>query len=118
MTSRAVLLLQALAQAAFGEQLQNRIAAVMTSKGLSFPADAPGAAVQLRREQLLEQVLDRTSVQILLIHPQVCTTMIKMSKENMKIWQAVFSHALFKEIGDPENFSASEGVFPLGKAHF
>lgn len=117
-TSRAALLLQALALITFGKQLHNSQNCICDDKDISIPADAPGKALQPRREQLLEQVLDRKSLQILLIHPQVCTTMMKMSKENMKIWQAVFFCAVFKEIGDPENFRGSEAVFPLGKAHF
>lgn len=82
MTSRAALLLQALAQATFGKQLHNSQNCICDD--------------QQGREQLLEQVLDRTSLQILLIHPQVCVTTIKMSKENMKIWQAVFFLSCFQ----------------------
>lgn len=69
---------------------------MIMNKDLSTPADTPGTALHLRRKQLLDQVLDRTSLQILLIHLQLCVNMINVNKEKKQIRQSSFSAVFSK----------------------
>jgi len=41
----------------------------------------PGKTIHLRRKQLLYQMLDRTALQILLIHLQICVKVTSSDKE-------------------------------------
>lgn len=96
-----------------------RLAAMITNKDLSVPADTPGRVLHPRRKQLLDQVLDRTCLQILLIHLQVRAKTINVSKEKKQIWQAVFLLCFQSNRKEhPENFRASKAICPQGKAHF
>ena len=79
-TSTVVLLLQSLLSAAFGKQSHMRCMAIM-NKGLSTLVDTPGKTIHLRRKKLLYQMLDRTALQILLIHLQICVKVTSSDKE-------------------------------------
>jgi len=92
---------------------------MITNEDLSIPADTPGRVLHLRRKHLPNQALDRTTLQILLIHPKLCAKMINMSKEKKQIWQAVFLLCFQRDRrGHPENFKASEAVCSPRKARF
>lgn len=87
--------------------------ATITDKDLSILADRAGGALHLRRMQLLAQVLDRTSLQILLTRLQVCTKIINTSEEKKQIEQEVSMLCFLRDRGEqPETSSANEPVCP------
>lgn len=74
-----------------------RFAAMISNKDPSIPADTPGTTFNLGRKQLRDQVLDKTSLQILLIHPQVYAKTIQCLQNKSKYTKQFFC-CVFREI--------------------
>lgn len=119
MTSRAALLLQALARATFGKQLHNSQNCICDDQqGPFHPSRCTRHSTSAE-----ERAASRTSSgQDISADIADSPTGLHHNDKNVQReyenTASSFFCAVFKEIGDPENFRASEAVFPLGKAHF